>query len=76
MADINKVQTYLQLFMEICRRNLTLLDIFLKLHCLIDGMQRTTWNCIDTPLHVLYNNTATLIRISCFDLIINKNTNS
>jgi hypothetical protein len=76
MHDVNKVNTYLQLFTEICGRNSRLLDIFLKLYHLIYGMQRMTWNCIDTPLHVLYNNTATLIQIPCFDLIINKNTNS
>lgn len=75
MHDVNSIETYLQLFTEICRSNFRLLDIFLKLYHL-SGTQRSTWNSIDTPLHVLHNNTATLIGIPCFDLIINKNTNS
>jgi hypothetical protein len=74
MQDVDKVKTYLKLFTEICRRNLRLLDIFLKLYHLINVMQRVTWNCIDTSLHVLHNKTATLIQIPCFHQIINKNT--
>jgi hypothetical protein len=52
MQDVDKVKTYLKLFTEICRRNSRLLDIFLKLYHLINGMQRVTWNSIDTSLHV------------------------
>lgn len=73
MAEVSKIVSYLQLFTEICRRNTRLLDIILELHHLINVIQRTTWNCIYTPLHVLHNNTATLIQIPCFDLIINQN---
>lgn len=56
-----KVQTYLQLYKQICRRNLRLLDISLKTHHLFHAMQRSVWKCIDAPLHVLHNNTTTMI---------------
>jgi len=62
------LQTYLQLFKEIRRRNSRLPDISLETRHLFSAKQRSGRNCIDAPLHALNNNTTTLIQIPSLNL--------
>lgn len=60
---------YLQLRTESCRRNFRLFNIFFKLYNCVILKKWTIWDCVYTSLHILYNNTATLITASHFNLI-------
>ena len=60
--------SYMQLCSETWRRNLQFFCIFLKFHHLIIVKYRVVGDCIKTSLHILYNDTTTLVSIPNFDL--------
>lgn len=53
---------------KFCSWNLIISNVLLQLQDFLIVKYRTIWDSIQAPLHILHNNTATMICISCFNL--------